>query len=55
MAVPRSEGFGGPEDADDDSRIALVGVDFGIEVAHFFGGDFVGEIGKRSAKLREFC
>jgi len=55
MAVPRSEGFGGPERADYGGGVALVGVDFGIEVSHFFGGDFVGEIGEGSAKLREFC
>jgi len=55
MAAPRSEGFGDPEGADNGGRIALVGVDFGIEVPHFFGGDFVGEIGEGSAKLREFC
>ena len=54
MAVPRSEGFGGTEGTDNGGRIALVGVDFGIEVPHFFGGDFVGEIGEGSAKLREF-
>jgi hypothetical protein len=54
VAVPRSEGFGSPERTDDGGRVALVGVDFGIEVPHFFGGDFVGEIGERSAKLREF-
>lgn len=54
MAAPRSEGFGGPERADNGGRIALVGIDFGIEAAHFFGRDFVGEIGNGSAKLREF-
>src|ERR1700687_196163 len=49
MAVPRSEGFGGPERADYGGGVALVGVDFGIEVSHFFGGGFVGEIGEGSA------
>jgi len=53
--VPRSEGFRGTEDADDGGRVALTGIDLGIEVPHFFGGDFVGEIGEGSAKLREFC
>jgi hypothetical protein len=38
----RLEGFGGAEAADDGDGIALVGVDFGIEMAHFFGGDFIG-------------
>jgi hypothetical protein len=37
-----SEGFGGAEGADYGGGVALVGVDFGIQVAHFFGGDFVG-------------
>ena len=55
MAVPRSEGFRGTEEADDGGRVALTGIDLGIEVPHFFGGDFVGEIGEGSAKLREFC
>src|SRR5712692_3252546 len=37
------EGFGGAEGAHHGGGVALVGVDFGVEVAHFFGGDFVGE------------
>ncbi len=48
------EGFGGAEGAHHGCGIALVGVDFGIEVAHFFGGDFVGEVGEGSAKVRKF-
>jgi hypothetical protein len=39
--------------ADYASGIALVGVHFGIEVAHFVGGDLAGEIGERRAKLRK--
>jgi hypothetical protein len=35
-----SEGFGGAEGADYCRGVALVGVYFGVEVAHVFGGDF---------------
>src|SRR5260370_38558538 len=45
MPVPRSEGFGGAEGADDGGGIALVGVDLRVEAAHFLGGNFVGEVG----------
>ena len=54
MAVPHSEGFGGAEGADYGGGVALAGVDFGIELAHFLGGDFVGEIAEGGAELREF-
>src|SRR5713101_4257249 len=58
LAVPQGlqslKGLGGAEGADNNGRVALVGVDFGIQVAHFFGGDFVGEIGKGGAELWEF-
>ena len=53
MAVPL-EGFGGAEGADYNGGVPLVGVDFGIEVTHFFGGDFVSQVGEGSAKLRKF-
>jgi hypothetical protein len=54
VIAKRSKGLGGAECADYDGGIALVSVDFGIEVAHFFGRDFVGEIGEGPAELREF-
>jgi hypothetical protein len=43
------------EGADYGGGIALVGVDFGVEVAHFLGGDFVGEGGQGGAELGRFC
>jgi hypothetical protein len=49
------EGFGGAEGADYGGGVALVGVDFGVEMAHFFGGDFVGELGQGGAELGKFC
>ena len=51
----RLEGFGGAKGADYGRGVALVGVDFGIELAHFLGGDFVGEVGEGRAELWEFC
>ncbi len=50
----RLQGFEGAENANYGGRVALAGVDFGVEVAHFLGGDFVGEIGEGGADLREF-
>jgi hypothetical protein len=50
LAVPQ----GSRARADYGGGVALVGVDFGIEVAHFFGGDFVSQVGEGSAKLRKF-
>src|SRR5882724_4239958 len=55
QGAPRLKGLGGAEGADYGGGIALVGVDLGIEMAHFFGGDFVGEIGERVEELRESC
>jgi len=45
---PRNEHlqtFGRAERADYGGDITLIGVDFGVEVAHFFGGDFTGQVG----------
>jgi hypothetical protein len=32
----------------------LVGVYFGVQVAHVFGGDFVGKVGEGGSKLGKF-
>jgi hypothetical protein len=40
-----SQGFGGAKGADYGGGVALVGVYFGVEVAHVFGGDFAGQVG----------
>src|ERR1700693_3871448 len=45
---------GGPEDADNGGDVVLGGVDFGVEVAHFVGGDFAGQIRERVAEFGEF-
>ena len=42
------------ERADDGGDVALVGVDFGVKVAHFFGGDFAGEVGQHGTKRWKF-
>jgi len=49
-----SERFRGAKRADHDVGVPLVGVDFGIEVAHFLGGDFISEIGERGTELGKF-
>lgn len=47
------EAFGGAEGAYDGGDVVLGGVDFGVEVAHFIGGDFSSEGGQGGAELRE--
>lgn len=42
------------EGADYGGDITLLGVDLGVEMTHFLGGDFAGEIGEGGAELREF-
>ena len=37
QGAPRLKGLGGAEGADYGGGIALVGVDLGIQMAHFFG------------------
>ncbi len=54
-ASERLEPRGGAEFADDGSYVALAGVDFGVHMAHFGGGDFSGEVRKREAERGEFC
>ena len=49
-----SERFRGAKRADHDVGVPLVSVDFRIKVAHFFGRDFVGEIGEGPAELGKF-
>jgi hypothetical protein len=48
------ESFGGAEGADYRRDITLVGVYFGVEVTHVFGGDFVSQVGQGGAELGEF-
>ena len=38
--------MGGAEGADYGGGVVLVGVDFGVHVAHVGGGDFSGEVGR---------
>jgi hypothetical protein len=40
--------------ADDGGGVTLGGIDLSVEMAHFVGGDFSGEIGEGGAELREF-
>jgi hypothetical protein len=47
------QAFGGAEGADNCGDVVLGGVYFGIEVAHFFSGDFAREVGQGWAELRE--
>src|SRR5579872_3601789 len=49
------EVFGGAEGADYGGGVVLVGVDFGVHVAHVGGGDFSGEVGEGRAERWEFC
>jgi hypothetical protein len=49
------EVFGGAEGADYGGGVVLVGVDFGVHVAHVGSGDFSGEVGEGCAKCGEFC
>src|SRR3984957_5235213 len=49
-----SQVFGGAEGADYGGGVALVGVDFGVHVAHVGGGDFSGEVGEGCAEGRKF-
>jgi len=46
--------FGSAEGADHGGNVALVGVNLGVEAAHFVGGDLVVEIGEGGTELREF-
>src|ERR1700733_12591208 len=48
------EVFGGAEGADYGGGVVLVGVYFGVHVAHVGGGDFSGEVGESCAQRREF-
>src|ERR1700722_2424845 len=50
-----SQVFGGAEGADYGGGVALLGVDFGIHVAHVGGGDFSGEGGEGGAGRGGFC
>jgi hypothetical protein len=45
---------GGAEGADYGGGVVLVGVDFGVHVAHIGGGDFSGEVGEGRAEGRKF-
>ena len=46
------EVFGGAEGADYGGGVVLVGVDFGVHVAHVGGGDFSGEAGEGRPERR---
>src|SRR5580704_7160622 len=50
----KSQSFAGAEVADYFRGVALVGVYLGVQVAHVFGGDFIGKVGERGSKLGEF-
>jgi len=46
--------FGGTEGADYSGGVVLVGVNFGVHVAHVGDGDFSGKVGEGCAKRRKF-
>ena len=52
--MPFSQILGGTEGADYGGGVVLVGVDFGVHVAHVGGRDFSGEVGEGRAEGREF-
>ena len=45
--------MGYAEGADDGGDVALVGVDLGVQTAHFGGGDLSGEVGEGRPELRK--
>jgi len=45
--------FGSQEPADDRRDIALIGVDFGVEMTHLLDRDFARKIGQSDAKARK--
>src|ERR1700751_3196182 len=49
----RLQAFGLTEGPHHHYVIALVGIHFGVEMAHFVGGDFPAKAGERGTKLRK--